>query len=466
MKERFMLWMKSDYTYFHLMLAFGVFLGWLMTSLLQPINWIVVAVLLLAAAWQLWQSPFRHSRHEVWLSLLAMLFYFFIALYISPQVIDYYSRINSSDVVGYINRGQQISQMALHDPREVLNQFVITANLSTAAFYWVVGLFSLLAGGSPLGILVVCAWFGVMGGFYFVKAFRLHPTEVPPVWYGPLVLFFPSIVFWLTSPLKDVITFWALGLMVYGASIFVKGYWSNGLARIVLSTIVCFSIRPYFAAFFSVPLIGMGLMFLTRSFLKRSPYMLISALILVLVGSLWLIWTIDSRGFTILGSVEALDSYQQIAGGTTGGSSISSSSIPLPNAMLSNAGYVSYFLTRLWYVFTVLFRPLPWEAYNIFTFLASLENLALLALAILAIWKSQIVVKSLVRSPLLLFAAAFAILFIGAFSLQVVNLGGMVRVKINVLPFLFPFVAIALSEVLPKTLYQRIFGGADICAML
>jgi hypothetical protein len=134
--------------------------------------------------------------------------------------------------------------------------------------------------------------------------------------------------------------------------------------------------------------------------------------------------------------------------------------------MLSNAGYVSYFLTRLWYVFTVLFRPLPWEAYNIFTFLASLENLALLALAILAIWKSQIVVKSLVRSPLLLFAAAFAILFIGAFSLQVVNLGGMVRVKINVLPFLFPFVAIALSEVLPKTLYQRIFGGADICAML
>ena len=107
-----------------------------------------------------------------------------------------------------------------------------------------------------------------------------------------------------------------------------------------------------------------------------------------------------------------------------------------------------------------MFRPLPWEAHNRFALLASLENVALLCMLGLILWKAKDVARLLIQEPLLMFALSFMALFVAAFSLQVVNLGTMVRLKINVLPFFFVFAAIAFEHCLPRFngLRQRFFG--------
>ena len=70
----------------------------------------------------------------------------------------------------------------------------------------------------------------------------------------------------------------------------------------------------------------------------------------------------------------------------------------------------------------------------------------LLMLAVCILWKTRDVIKATLQSPTLVFAACFVVLFVGAFSLQVINLGTMTRLKINVLPFFFAFAAIALPH--------------------
>lgn len=454
MKERFVLWVKSDYTYFHLMLAFGVLLGWLMTSLLQPINWIVVAVLLLTAAWQLWRSTLKRVRIELWFGLVAILTYFSVALYLSPLVLDYYAQAGSSDVVRYVALGQKAFQIFLANPSQTYLQFMQNVNLSTAAFYWVIALFALIGGGSPAGISIVCAWFGALGGFYFVRAFHSLLTDRSWLWFALLTFFFPSIVFWAGLPLKDLISFWSLGLMVYGLSTFVRGQPWIGLTRIVFAACTCFAVRPYFAVFFSVPLIGIGLWLVARSLVRRSTSFLIASLALALIGSFLLKVNIDNNFFLGIDSLTSLDTYQQTAGGTTGGSSIrstdslpSTDSSPLvgSDTSTSTSRGILYLVERAWYVFTVMFRPLPWEAHNRFALLASLENILLLCMSGLILWKVGDLARLLIKEPLLIFALVFMALFVGAFSLQVVNLGTMARLKINVLPFFFIFFAIAFE---------------------
>jgi hypothetical protein len=126
-----------------------------------------------------------------------------------------------------------------------------------------------------------------------------------------------------------------------------------------------------------------------------------------------------------------------------------SSFVAAGSSSVAAGSVANYLVERAWYMFTVMFRPLPWEAHNRFALLASVESVMLLCMSGLILWKIKDIARLLLHEPLFMFALIFMALFTAAFSLQVVNLGTMVRLKINVLPFFFVFVSIAFERCLP-----------------
>ena len=230
----------------------------------------------------------------------------------------------------------------------------------------------LLTGGSTIGVSLACAWLGAKGGYYFIKAFQPSLTKDDWLWYAMLIWFFPSVVLWLTFPLKDVITFWTLGLMSYSFSRFAADRSWNGLMRLLAAELACFAVRPYFAAFFSIPLLALGLLDLARCIAQKRYKRLPSLLLLVVANGLLFYLLATNKFFVGIDSPQQLGEYQQSAGSNMAGSNVRPD---IPVEETSNAsGFtpVSAFLwERVQYVFTVMFRPMPWESHNLFAFLAS-----------------------------------------------------------------------------------------------
>jgi hypothetical protein len=96
-------------------------------------------------------------------------------------------------------------------------------------------------------------------------------------------------------------------------------------------------------------------------------------------------------------------------------------------------------------MFTALFRPMPWEAHNLFTILASIENLILIFLFLKGLRNFDM---HFVRYPFIAFAglllAAWALVY-AFISYQ--NLGTALRFKSDILPFfLLIFVPLAFPK--------------------
>jgi hypothetical protein len=85
--------------------------------------------------------------------------------------------------------------------------------------------------------------------------------------------------------------------------------------------------------------------------------------------------------------------------------------------------------------FTVMFRPLPFEARTFTQLLSSIESATLLALFI--IWRRQVfgAVGKILSEPFLRFTVLYTLAFAFAWS-SIGNLGIMARQRVQVLPFL------------------------------
>jgi hypothetical protein len=442
---------------FVLSLIGGVLIGWLTSTLPSPFGWVVAGIFLLGATILVWRYALGQMQTEMRISLFATLMYFGIAVYITPLVNDYYARQGGSDVGFYIARGKELEELIFSNSLGATDLFVSRATFetnfksshpTTPGFQWIITLLLLLTGGSTIGVSIACAWLGAKGGYYFIKAFQPSLKKKDWLWYAILILFFPSVVLWLTFPLKDAITFWTLGLMLYGFSQFATDCSWSGLARLLVAELACFAIRPYFAAFFSIPFLAIGLLGLGQCVAQKKFKRLPSLLLLVAVNSLLFSLLTTNKFFIGIDSPQQLGEYQQLAGSYVAGSNIRPNIVVGSQASRANSflSVLAFWGERIQYIFIVMFRPMPWESQNLFTFLASLENVVLLMLTVCILGKTRDVITATLQSPTLVFSACFIALFVGAFSLQVINLGTMNRLKINVLPFFFAFAAVALPR--------------------
>ena len=289
-----------------------------MPSIVFPFGAIFSTALVILIVALLWRYALHLSRPATMLFVIAIAIYYIVVIWITPRVMDAYSA--ASDTSGTIRRGEFYAQALLRDPAATLDLFVSKATLNaaepTSSFYWVMGFIYLLAGGSHVAISAICAWFGAVGGSYFVEAFS--PLFRKRNWYPWLVLFFPSIVFWLTWPLKDAIVFWLLGMLAVGLATFLEdGSWKN-VWKILLAEMACIAIRPYYGMFFLTPLVLIGSWRAVTALRAHSSVQVRPSAFLGIINALFLFFLIANQFCTVAISVESASVYQQTAGQGSG----------------------------------------------------------------------------------------------------------------------------------------------------
>jgi hypothetical protein len=90
---------------------------------------------------------------------------------------------------------------------------------------------------------------------------------------------------------------------------------------------------------------------------------------------------------------------------------------------------------------SVLFRPYPWEAKNVANLLAAAESLLLAGLLVFSIGRLRFWPSSAWRRPILIYAAAYTLMFVVAFS-SIGNGGILARQRVQMLPFLLLAVSV------------------------
>jgi hypothetical protein len=239
-----------------------------------------------------------------------------------------------------------------------------------------------------------------------------------------LIVFLPSASFWSAAIGKDSIAFMATGLALWAALDLKK---RNLL--MAFSILVMFMVRPHIA--------GIMVLALSVSYVSQSNRSLASRSLLIVAASglaaLAVPFAINYAGLSQVSPeavgtyIEQRQSYNQSGGG---GVDISSMSLPMQ-------------------LFTYLFRPLPFEARSIYQFAASLDNVVLLVVFLMGVfrWKNR---KYKSESENRLFLILFSVGCWTVLALTTANLGISVRQKWMFLPMIFYLLVSVLGRTKPR----------------
>ena len=281
---------------------------------------------------------------------------------------------------------------------------------------------------------VIVAFVGLLGSWAFYRAIVvILGRPVPAAFYW--LTFFPSVLFWSSILGKDPLIFMVLGLVAYGgARMLIRGELiGSGIAAVGL--VMAFNIRPWTALMVAC---GLGLAVLIR----RGYVMQRMAIVAVLVPALLVAWEPIKLRFHIddLKSFEKL--YVQLTEGQDvksewtaytaefGGSRRASGALEVAQQIQS--GDLTGVLPVV--IFSGLFRPLPWDARNIFSGFAAVENTALLVLVLMALWRLK---WSTARDAVVVWAVSYSLLWAALHgAILIANFGTGIRYKLQVLPFM------------------------------
>jgi hypothetical protein len=309
-----------------------------------------------------------------------------------------------------------------------------------SASYFVVrvaGVFDLLTFNtySATAVLFATASFsGVWALFLvFYREFpRLH------FYLAIACLFIPSVVFWGSGLLKDTLTLGALGWATYSVyQIFIaKRKWALFTFILLINAYVVYVVKIYILICF-IP--AAFLWVFTRYIAKMQNLMLkilIAPVFLTMAGisGYYAIKEVaeENRRYnleTISKTAEATARWIHYVSVREGGSAYT-----LGDFDYSTAGIIRKFPQAIW---VTLYRPYLWEAHNVVMLLSAFESLAMLALTLMAIFKTGFLrfFRFAINKPILLFCFAFAISFAFAVGISTYNFGSLVRYKIPMMPF-------------------------------
>lgn len=275
-----------------------------------------------------------------------------------------------------------------------------------------------VTGPSYHAMKMVYSFIGLWGCFCFYRA-ACHYLGGRKTWVLYIVSFIPSVLFWSSILGKDPVIFFGAGLYTLGT----VGWLRTGRMRysipLIIGIVIAMFIRNWYGVIMVTPLL------LTVGPRLRHP-----------------IQKILSVGAGMGGMVYAFSLFKKefLKNGL-------SSVLPEVNTTVSNLAYGgsgqnfhgfhsvgSMILFWPWGVFTVIFRPLPWDVHNAFTAMSALSGSVLLVLAYRAVRHGKL--RDL-KDPVLIWAltylACWAALYgFGGFG----NLGMAVRERIEVLPII------------------------------
>ena len=299
----------------------------------------------------------------------------------------------------------------------------------------VTGVVYTLTGPSRLGGYLVFAWFGFWGLYLCYRAFVVALPGGDARRYAVLVMLLPSTLFWTSALGKEAWMMLTLGVCALGTARLLTRQ-RGGLVLVGLGLLGGALCRPHVSV---MVLLGVTAAYLFRRAGPRTalgPVATVAGLVVLLsVGGL--VAARFSSQFE-LGSLGAesvqgvFDRAERQSGG--GGSAFSTRHLPWPVAVPG-----------------VLVRPLPFEARNLQSFLASLEGVALLVLLAVSWRRVWGAVRGAIRHPYLLFCIAYTVMFLAAFSVFR-NLGTLARERVMVLPFVLVLLAVPAARRVPGRL--------------
>ena len=373
----------------------------------------------------------RFSSKRIFQTALFSLFLKFLNAIGIQGLIFFGHLYEGGDSLYYDDMGHQILPLIRDEPVKFIFDYLTGTSISregtmfslTGILYYLTGMPSLLAAS------VVGAFVSSLGAYLFFKAYRLGFPQSGYHLYGYLIFLFPSLIFWTSQHLKEPWIFFYMGLMTYGSTLLLQRKWIKGTIYALVGFYMGFHIKAYLV-FFILCSFGCPVLMVRM----KPPVLAMLVKILILAGASYVM----SRTFAIvdevyLGSSSFFEQMSLVKNfSVRGGSAIELKSID----SLSQIGNLFYNL------FSVLYRPLIFEARNPFTFFASLETTTLLALTLASLksvwpfWK---------KPSFWFFLVAFTLMFSVAFSFQIGNLGTMMRIKVSLLPFLFMLFSYHLS---------------------
>jgi hypothetical protein len=309
--------------------------------------------------------------------------------------------------------------------------FTDLGKLSGTRFVEVVtGAVQAVIGNSYVGSFLVFSTFGFVGLCLFYLALCEGVPTANRTVYRAVLFFTPTMWFWPSSIGKEAFMLLCLGAATFGAVLLFRGR----LAGLVVGGLGLWGtvvVRPHLGLIF---LVGMAAAVIPLP--ERGSRVRWWAYLLPLVAVVALPFTVARAeavfGIDDLNVDSAEDFLSEVNRRTTqGGSEFTIDDVATPG------GYALG-------VVTVLLRPFPWEAGGI-GLASSLEALVLTGLIAWAVATRWRVVLASLRDRLPRLALGYVLAFAAAFS-AVGNFGILARQRSLMFPFLFVFLAVALSE--------------------
>jgi|GEM_PF-6681971 len=275
---------------------------------------------------------------------------------------------------------------------------------------------------------------------FLVKRFKIHSKAFN------FLLFFPSILFWTAGILKDAYVFAAICLLIYcvGSSVeILKVKWKYLIVSI-FSAFIIVLLKPYIM----LALIPSISIWICLELLKKRTFRLIRGPIFLLFTCLAVIFLFKlfQSDLGVYGRIENLIAHS---------TKLKEGFILLDQersynevSKLSNQYNDNVFKV----IFSVVYQPLLWQSWNIFSFMAATENTVLLILTstvFIALLFDLKLIKLFVQYPFLCFCLIFSLLLSYGIGMSVGNFGAIVRFKTAFIVFYYIpilFLGVKLKE--------------------
>lgn len=374
------------------------------------------------------QASRENDKRLLWflvVALLAKLLATLVRYYITFEV---YSRADASD---YHERGIGLAERFRSGNFDLSG--LKGAIVSTNFIRVFTGIVYTFTGPSKLAGFLVFSWLGFIGLFYFYRAFVVAAPNGDHRWYGRLVFFLPTLLYWPSSIGKESWMMFGLGVAAFGASRLLSGSTLKGASTLVVGFWLMSLVRPHMTGLMGIALAGAYVLRKVKSsYGELAPVIKGVTLAALTVVAVALVSQadqfLDDKGLDTSGGYESVvdETEERTAAGGSEfePSSVFDSPLNLPAATV-----------------TVLFRPLPIEANNLQALAATVESTFILGFFLVR-WRWFVAgIKAMRRHPYVLFAVIYTGLFIVAFS-GIANFGLLVRQRAQLLPILLVLVCV------------------------
>lgn len=254
------------------------------------------------------------------------------------------------------------------------------------------------------------------------------------------VFFIPSVFFWGSGILKDPITIGMLGLLTYATYRFFRSNFTSLISLVIAfpAGYVIYTIKPYILLSF-IPFTAVWLGLEVKGRVKNAllRYSITPFLIVVSVAG-------GINALNIIGQGASRYSIDNIMSTAVNVKRDLNQSYYYEDKRGSSYdigefddSYTSILRLGPAAVITTYFRPYLWEVRNPLMFLAAVESLALLILALSTFYRTGFLlfVAILFRNPFFLFCFGYSVSFAFMVGLTSGNFGNLVRYKIPCIPF-------------------------------